>query len=200
MKYPKLREIKGALQSLFTRPYTTRFPKEPHIPFSSFRGRPYYYEDKCMGCTACINVCPTGALSFKDIIDAPIPKRILKINWDICIECGQCQLNCPTEKGIQLSCEFDISTTEKREELYQIIEKELILCECCKEIIACRDHIVWTIKKIGPLYPSNTTLIAFQQETLGICDSLSRDTKEVLRSDRFRILCPRCRREVVFTS
>jgi formate hydrogenlyase subunit 6/NADH:ubiquinone oxidoreductase subunit I len=200
MKYPKLREIKGALKSLFSKPYTTKFPKEPHIPFSAFRGRPYYYEDKCIGCTACINVCPTGALSFKDILDSATPKRILKVNWDICIECGQCQLNCPTEKGIQLSCEFDISTTEKREELCQAIEKELILCECCKEIIACRDHMVWTIKKIGPLYPSNTTLIAFQQEALNICDSISRTTQKLLRSDRFRILCPRCRREAVFTS
>jgi formate hydrogenlyase subunit 6/NADH:ubiquinone oxidoreductase subunit I len=200
MKYPKLREIKGALKSLFTKPYTTKFPFKPHIPFPSFRGKPYYNEEKCMGCTACVNVCPTAALSFQDLIEKEKGKRILKINWDVCIECGQCQLNCPTETGIELSTEYDISTTEDRKDLYQTIEKELILCENCKEPVACKDHLLWTIKKLGPLYTANTTLITFQQKILLISDSIPKDKEEFLRSDRFRVFCPRCRREAVFVS
>jgi formate hydrogenlyase subunit 6/NADH:ubiquinone oxidoreductase subunit I len=200
MKYPKLREIKGALKSLFTKAYTTPFPKTPHIPFAAFRGKPYYHEEECIGCTACVNVCPTGALSFVDVIhDKNKVKRVLKINWDICIGCGQCQLNCVSEEGIKLSQEFDLSTTEKREELYQVIEKEMILCEHCHKPIACRDHLSWTVKKLGPLYTSNTTLIAFQQSILSINDTTSK-SETVNRADRFRILCPHCRREAVFTS
>jgi len=200
MKYPKLREIKGALTSLFSKAYTTSFPKTPHIPFTEFRGKPYYYEEGCIGCTACVNVCPTGALSFVDVIhDKNKIKRVLKINWDICIECGQCELNCVSEEGIKLSQEFDISTTEKREELYQVIEKEMVLCEHCHKPIACRDHLSWTIKKLGPLYTPNTTLIAFQQKILAINDEISKN-ETLGRPDRFRVLCPRCRREAVFTS
>ncbi|MCM8786590.1 MAG: 4Fe-4S dicluster domain-containing protein [Candidatus Omnitrophica bacterium] len=200
MRYPKLREIKGALKSLFSKPYTTKFPKEPHQPFYNFRGRPYYYQDKCIGCTACVEVCPARALSFKDIVENGVAKRILKINWDTCIECGQCQLNCPTKEGIKLSNEFDISTTESRENLCQIIEKELVLCEFCKCIVACKDHIIWTIKKLGPLYHSNTSLIGFAQNILGIGNFIHKKTKENLRSDRFLFLCPRCRRQSVFIS
>lgn len=200
MKYPKLREIKGALKSLFTKPYTTRFPKEPHIPFSTFRGRPYFYEEKCMGCTACVNVCPTAALSFADTKENQGAKRALTVRWDICIECGQCQLNCPTEEGIKLSNEFDISTTEKRKDLFQAINKEMLCCECCNEPIACKDHIIWAIKKLGPLYASNTSLLSFQQNIFAIGENIKKDTEEMLRPDRFRTLCPKCRREVVFSS
>ncbi|UCC95400.1 MAG: 4Fe-4S binding protein [Candidatus Omnitrophota bacterium] len=199
MKYPKLREIKGALTSLFTRPYTTKFPKQPHIPFSSFRGKPQYDEEKCIGCAACVNVCPAFALSFEDIHDEIESKRVFTIKWDVCIECGQCQLNCPTEEGIVLSQEFDISTTETRADLIQRIEKEMIVCECCDELIACKDHLLWTMEKVGPLYTSNTTLITFAQRRLSVSDHLP-SSKESLRSDRFTILCPRCRREAVVAS
>lgn len=200
MKYPKLREIKGALHSLFTKPYTTKFPKIAHTPFSTFRGRPYYHEESCIGCTACVNVCPTGALSFEDSRKDDSAVRILTVRWDICVGCGHCQLNCPTEKGIVLSNEFDVSTTESRLALNQAIDKVMLTCECCNEPIACKDHLTWTIKKIGPLYTSNTTLISFAQNIIFVKDSIAKDAKETRRADRFRLLCPKCRRETVFAS
>lgn len=200
MRYPKLREIKGALKSLFTKPYTAKFPKGLHIPFISFRGKTYYHQDECIGCTACVNVCPTGALSAKDITEHHPAKRILRIDLDVCISCGQCQLNCPTEEGIKLSQEFDISTTENRGDLYQMIEKEMVLCAHCNEPIACKDHVLWTVKKLGPLYVSNTALIAYQQNISSMDGGSPKDKEEFSRSDRFRLLCPRCRREAVLTS
>jgi len=200
MKYPKVREVKGALHSLFTKPYTTSFPVEPHIPFDSFRGKPKYTEEKCIGCTACVNVCPASALTSEDVRKSDGATRILRINWDYCIQCGQCQANCPTAEGIMLSQEFDIATTEKREELYQLIEKEMALCEHCQEPIAPKDQLAWTIQKLGPLYTSNTTLVTFQQEALAISSSFPFEREEFLRCDRFRLLCPLCRREAVFSS
>ena len=199
MKYPKLREIKGALTSLFSRAYTTKFPRKPLVPFTTFRGRPYYYEDKCIGCTACVNVCPTGALTFKDVIEKGHAKRILTINWDVCIACGQCELNCVSVEGIRLSNEFDIATTESRKTLVQSIEKEMIFCECCLTPFACKDHLDWTIKKLGPLYPPNTTLLTFAQGKLFGRKRPAPD-KSPKRDSRFSILCPDCRREAVFTS
>jgi hydrogenase-4 component H len=200
MKYPKLREIKGALHSLFTKPYTTKFPKVSHVPFSTFRGRPYYHEDKCIGCTACVQVCPAKALEFKDVTENGKAKRVLTVHWDICVGCGHCQLNCVSEEGIVLSNEFDMATCEDRKELFQTIEKEMVYCESCNEPFVCRDHLLWTIKKLGPLYTSNTTLLYFQQGELFSRDIPAKDNEEFLRSDRFRVLCPKCRRETVFVS
>ncbi|MGD9015388.1 MAG: 4Fe-4S binding protein [Candidatus Omnitrophota bacterium] len=202
MRLPSLfqfRILKEAIKALFTGPYTSRFPKEPHVPFERFRGKPEFSKEDCVGCGACVQVCPSGALSMEDKGD----KRILRIRWDICIFCGQCQANCLTEKGITLSHEFDLATTEKREELRQDIDKELVLCQDCKEIIAPYEQILWVAKRLGPLLFSNPSLMLFYLKTqqLSIDQPVTGSKeKEFLRADRIRILCPRCRREAVIKS
>ena len=202
MKLPSLfqfRILKQAITALIKGPYTTRFPKEPHLPFERFRGRPKFDEENCTGCGACVEVCPSGALSMRDAGD----KRILEIRWDICIFCGQCQANCLTEKGIALSQEFDFATTEKREDLKQEIEKRLVICGGCGEIIAPYDQILWVAKRLGPLTFSNPSLMLFYLESQKLSSgelSTKSGEKEFQRADRIKILCPRCRREAVIES
>jgi hydrogenase-4 component H len=203
MRYPKLRELKEAIKALIKGPYTTRYPYQPHKPYERFRGRPYFHEEDCIGCAACAQVCPSGAIECKDEIRGGKAKRKLTVRWDVCIFCGQCQANCPTEKGITLSREFDFATTEKREELKQQIEKELITCECCGEIIVPYDQYLWVAKKLGPLVFSNASLMLFYLQNLDLAfkeKSAPKEELEFLRSDRIKILCPRCRREAVIKS
>ena len=142
-------------------------------------------------------------MQFKDEVINGKGKRTLQVNWDICIFCGQCQANCLTEKGIKLTQEFDLATTEKREELKQVIEKELILCECCGDPILPRAQYDWVVKKLGSLCFPNSSLLTFYFRALGIAlpeeTSPNKDT-EFMRSERIKILCPRCRREAVITS
>lgn len=199
MKYPKLRELKEAVMALVKGPYTSRFPYEPHKPYERFRGKPEFHEDDCVGCGACFQVCPAKAIEMQDVRD----KRILTLNLDMCIFCGQCQANCITEKGIILSSEFDLATTGKREDLRQQIQKELLICDCCQEAIAPYDQLIWVAKKLGPLCFSNATLMSFYLKNLTFNlegKPLPREKYEVMRSDRIKILCPRCRREVVLKS
>ncbi len=202
MRYPKLRELKEAIRALIKGPYTAKFPYEPHVPAKAFRGRPYFYEKDCIGCAACVEVCPAKCLSFEDKAEGATPKRTLKIRLDMCICCGQCQLNCPTEKGIILSNEFDLATTEKRDVLQQSIEKELFLCGGCQEIIAPRDQIDWVARKLGPLAFANTSLMLYFFGEKSLAEIAPQPSKmpPVLRSDRFQILCPRCRRQAVLKS
>ncbi|MFH1577746.1 MAG: 4Fe-4S binding protein [Candidatus Omnitrophota bacterium] len=199
MRYPKLREVKEAIRALIKGPYTTKFPKEPHVPFERFRGKPEFHKDDCVGCGACAQVCPSGALTMNDVGN----KRVLEVRWDICIFCGQCQANCLTEKGIILSNEFDLATTDKRQDLKQQIEKELAACECCGEPIAPYDQMLWVAKKLGPLMFSNPSLLLFylkNQELSSVEPEINPKDKEFLRAERMKILCPRCRREAVVKS
>ena len=199
MRYPKLRELKEAVKALIKGPYTSRFPYEPHKPYEKFRGKPKFHEEDCVGCGACFQVCPSGAIEMQDIKD----KRILIWHWDMCIFCGQCQANCLTEKGIMLSEEFDLAITEKSDDLSQKIEKELISCECCGEPIAPLDQILWVAKRLGPLSFSNASLMLFYLRGLNLSpkeNSLDKEGLEFTRSDRIKILCPRCRREAVLKS
>ncbi|MDD2654407.1 MAG: 4Fe-4S binding protein, partial [Candidatus Omnitrophica bacterium] len=71
MKLPgilQFRILKEALKAVFCGPYTSGYPFKPHVPAERFRGRPEYYEKDCMGCSACAQVCPAGAITFKDEI------------------------------------------------------------------------------------------------------------------------------------
>jgi len=199
MRYPKLRELKEAVRALIKGPYTTKFPFQPHTPFERFRGKPEYHQEDCMGCTACCQVCPSGALSFQD----NKTKRQLIYRVDLCVFCGQCQANCPTEKGIMLSREFDLATTGKREDLKQVIEKELVLCECCGEIIAPYDQILWVARRLGPLTFSNASLMLFYLQNLDLAlkeEVTPQSQAELQRADRIKLICPKCRREAVIKS
>lgn len=203
MRYPKLRELKEALKALIRGPYTNRFPFRPHKPYERFRGRPYFHEEDCVGCTACAQVCPAQAIEFKDELKNGKAVRTLIIHWDICIFCGQCQANCLTTKGIMLSQEFDLAVTEERSQLRQKIEKELLTCECCGEPILPYDQYAWIVKRLGPLTFSNASLILFYLRTIGLAPkekSFSRKEADFSRADRIKILCPACRRQVVLKS
>lgn len=47
---------------------------------------------KCTGCTACMNICPKGAISFIELGDG---FKYPNIDQNKCINCGLCQKTCP---------------------------------------------------------------------------------------------------------
>ena len=56
-------------------------------------------QKKCCGCGACINICPTQALSFsQDDFGFYRPK----IDDDKCIKCGKCARSCPQYNEMEL--------------------------------------------------------------------------------------------------
>jgi len=197
MKYPKLRELGEAIRALFTGPYTTKFPKVPHVPAKKFRGKPVPDDEWCVGCTACKEVCPTGAIEVHD--DAEKGVRTIIRRYDKCIFCGQCELYCITERGVRLTQEYDLATFD-RSTLYVEQQKELLVCDRCGTVIGAKQHILWLIHKLGPLAYSNLPLMLVSQEELKVVE-VPREKitmeKPVTRQDMFRILCPKCRHEVL---
>lgn len=197
MRYPKIRELAEAIKALVKGPYTSKFPKESHVPHPNFRGQPKFDEAKCVGCLACEEVCPAGAIAHTDCVDDKTnPKRIMIHYTDTCIFCGQCEEACINDRqGIRLSSDWELSFFE-RKEAYETIEKELQLCEICGDVIACKDHLLWISERLGELTYSSPTLYLSRLRNLGLVDeNLIAPVKDNGRSDRFKILCARCRRE-----
>ena len=201
MKLPKIRELIEAVKALVHRPYTSRFPYEPHEPHPNFRGQPVYDEEKCVGCLACEEVCPSNAIAHKDITDNGTPRRQMIHYTDSCIFCGTCEAACIVDnQGIKLSNEWELSFFD-RSTAFETIEKDLQLCELCGAVIGCKDHLTWIAEKIGELAFSNPTLYQSRLKSIGIIDdNLAGVLKDYGRSDRVKILCARCRRQTTLTT
>jgi formate hydrogenlyase subunit 6/NADH:ubiquinone oxidoreductase subunit I len=198
MKYPKLRELKEAVYSLLTPAYTTRFPYEPHTPFKDFRGKPVVNDEQCVGCETCANVCPPGAITFRDDKEKKI--RIIERNYGLCIFCGQCQEHCITGKGVKLSDEiFDIATFD-RSQLIETQEKELLICESCGAVITTREHLQFMHKKLGPKAYASILNLNMLNEKLRLAsrkDTAVEIKDGLKRKDVFNIICPNCLRKVL---
>jgi len=194
MRYPKLRELKEALRALIKGPYTYGFPRVRHVPFERFRGKPEFSDAHCIGCAACVQVCPAGALEFRDVTSDGSPRRVLTVRWDKCICCGQCERYCTTEKGIHLTNEFDFAGF-KPEDFEEKVEKDLLLCEACGCVIAPLAHLQWIIRRLGPLAFTNSTLMLVSLKELAVVsEPVAAEPDAPHRGQHLTIQCPRCRR------
>jgi hydrogenase-4 component H len=202
MKLPKARELVEAIKALITGPYTSKFPYKPHVPYTSFRGQPKYDADKCVGCLACEQVCPVEAIGHEDVLDKGKPRRVLYHYTDTCIFCGTCEQACIADnEGIKLSNDWELAFFDRKSESFETIEKELQTCEICGDVIACKDHLKWITERIGELSFSSPTLYYSRLSELGIVDeNIVSALRDSGRSDRFKILCARCRRETTLTT
>jgi hydrogenase-4 component H len=181
--------------AVFSPAYTTKFPGEPFEPQESFRGRPRYDAEGCIGCGACAQVCPPKCIDVIDDVESDPPRRILVQHFDSCIMCGQCERYCPTQKGIRMTTEWD-NAGFKPEDFEDRIEKELQLCEVCGEVLAPCDQLQWLADRLGPISFANPTLSMYSGRHLGYVEEGVKSTENyALRQDRMAIQCPKCRRQ-----
>lgn len=188
---------------VFSPRFTTRFPAKPCVVPERYRGKPEFDLDNCIGCGACVNVCPTGdCLSQVDDLQADPPVRKITLHYSACIFCGNCQDNCTTEKGIRLSNQWDLATFD-REATTETHEFELQLCEKCGAVVGTKKHLVWLAEKLGPLaYTNPSILIAKNADLLARAlqpppeSAPSGDEQTPDTSDFMRILCPKCKCEL----
>ncbi|MCS7230539.1 MAG: 4Fe-4S binding protein [Elusimicrobiota bacterium] len=210
MKYPKLREIKEAIKALIKGPATTKYPFEPHIPPESFRGRPDPSQEGCIGCGACVEVCPTGAIKLKDELKTELTSqgsveivsgvRYLVWFYDECIFCAQCARNCTTRNekipGVVMSKDFELATTNRETLKSEEIKHELILCSYCRSVISTKSHFLYIIQKLGHKSFGNINLLQVINEKLNFPFKEKKFFQFYQRENLYEILCPKCRRRI----
>ena len=200
MWLPKLRELKEAITVLLSPRFTTKFPAEPCQVPENYRGKPEFDDDYCIGCGACVNVCPTEALTQIDDLESTPPMRKIISRYDTCIFCGNCQDGCTTEKGIRLTDQWDLATLDRQETITNH-EYELQLCEKCGAVVGTKKHLVWLNKKLGPLAYTNPSLLLGHNAQMQDLKSEpiiqpSKKSRDVTAHDFMKILCPKCKCEL----
>jgi len=197
MRYPKLRELKEAITSLISKPYTSKFPAGEFKPFAGFRGKPIVDEDNCVGCETCANVCPSDAITFID--DAQTGIRTISRDYGTCIFCGKCEEHCITGKGVILSDEEYELACFDRSTLIETQERELLICDNCGAIITTNDHMKFIHEKLGPKAYSSILNLNILNERLQIArgeDVTVTIQDNLKRKDMFSTLCPNCNHDV----
>lgn len=199
MRYPKLRELAEAVKALVKGPYTSSYPRKPHQPPKRFRGKPEYSKTGCIACGACALVCPARVIEARDTVSGGKAVRQMVLHLDECHYCGQCSALCTTRDddppGIRHTTEFDLAGFNREEMVSTSDEKELALCESCGDVITAKAHLAWLAKKLGPLAFSNPTLFLSSLKDMGFADDVFQVARDfVLRSDRIKVLCSKCKR------
>lgn len=88
---------------------TVSYPKGAAVLPERFRGKPHIAAQNCeicagRDCNACINVCPTGAISASN--------QQLKLDMGLCTFCGECAGAC-SHNAISFTREYRLATTSR---------------------------------------------------------------------------------------
>ncbi|MBN1683805.1 4Fe-4S binding protein [Candidatus Bathyarchaeota archaeon] len=145
---------------------TFNYPKEKNLTPEGLRGKPEIDFNTCIGCGACVEKCPSNALSLEEHED------IWKLNlfYGRCLMCGVCEEECPVD-AIKLIEEYELASKTKKD---LEVELQLIRVKC---------------KKCGEYFTTKRLIENMMKEYLELQDSYSDDfTNRILN-------CPTCRKK-----
>ena len=100
--------VKKAVEQVFTKPATAKYPFVKPQLSDNFRGQPVFDFDLCVGCGVCSRDCPAKAIEIVSVDGKKRPQ----LNLSKCVFCYQCADSCP-KKAIKNSCFYELATTDK---------------------------------------------------------------------------------------
>ena len=134
---------------------------------------------QCIGCAACVNACPSNALTVET--DLAANQLGWQFNLGRCIFCGRCEEVCPTA-AIRLSQEYELAVWKKEDFLQQ---SRFAICHCrvCERPFAVQKEIDYAIALLKHNGDSRAEL---HRESFETCPECKRQ-KCLVPSDRIEL-------------
>ena len=175
-----LRTMVESLKGLF-KPSTVPFPYRQIPVAEGFRGKPLYDKERCVGCGACSQVCPAGAISVVDEGST----RTVRVWHGHCAFCGRCEDTCPWE-AVKLSREFIIAVVDK-EEAEDKVELELTRCVNCGSPFITGRHLAKIIEQVEPTLTKKGASLDEYRSLASLCPSCRARPDVLKRSHAFML-------------
>ncbi|MEM0505236.1 MAG: 4Fe-4S dicluster domain-containing protein [Sulfolobales archaeon] len=131
---------------------TKKYPFEHVEVPEGFRGLPEFDPSKCIGCTACANVCTPDAIKIVDDVNECV--RRLEYRVGRCIFCGRCADVCPVS-AIKVTKEFELAY---KGDVVYTIEIKFTKCPVCGKPFTTSKHLNHTLSKFGENVLENVDL------------------------------------------
>jgi len=158
---------------------TESYPLQPLAVDPNFRGKPEHNPQQCIGCAACVNACPSNALSAEtDLISG---QQVWRFNLGRCIFCARCEEVCPTA-AIKLSQQYELAVWNKAD-LLQEARFPLCYCQACGRPFAVQKEIDYAI---ALLKHNGDARAESRRASFEICPSCKRQ-KSLMPSDRVNV-------------
>jgi ferredoxin len=100
-----------------------------------------YNAEACTLCLACVNACPTTALS-----DNP-DKPMLRFTESLCVQCGLCAATCPEDAILGLKPQIDFAAWDAPKRILK--EEEPFHCVVCAKPFGTKSAIESVIRKLS---------------------------------------------------
>lgn len=100
-----------------------------------------YNVEACTLCLACVNACPTAALS-----DNP-ERPMLRFTESLCVQCGLCAATCPENAIVGLKPRIDYAAWDRPKEVLK--EEEPFHCVACAKPFGTKSAIERVVEKLA---------------------------------------------------
>jgi len=162
----------------FISPKTLAYPRQPSVPPDGFRGKPELDAEKCVGCGACAQTCPMGAINVTDEVE-----RSIRVWYGKCSFCGRCQDVCP-EDAISLTSAYELAVFDKNKAAAGIkIEFESCL-ECGKKFFPAR-QLNKSFERMEPILKKRNVSYEELRSLDGVCPSCRERPEEFSKRKLF---------------
>jgi len=162
----------------FIRPKTIPYPRLPSVPPEGFRGKPEFDAQKCVGCGACAQTCPTGAIS---VIDEP--ERSIRVWYGKCSFCGRCQDVCP-EEAVRLTSQYELAVFDKNQATADI-KIEFEACPNCGNKFIPAPQLKKSFERMGPTVEKRKISYEDLRSLDRVCSSCREKPEEISKRKLF---------------